>query len=705
MVDAVTFKGARHVPNGELRSIIATEAAGKGRRWFGWDVGPLTCLDSLEVLRDATRIREEYAERGYPGTLVSASITRRGTRRAQVTFTVREGAPVLVESVALAGIPSDAADVKAFGAEIRNLPLDTVRIALLRDSVQVLVRAAGYLRALPPSGVQVTADSARRRAMVGLEFFPRETVYVGPITIAVSPAAGRAALDSGHIRSLLRVRTGDRYTNRALGASQRELYELGLYRSVRIDNGEYDSVAHRMPVRVSLVEGAPRRLRLGAGWASLDCFRTQTRYVEENFLGSGSRLELNSRLSKIGVAAPFSGLSSLCTSSIKDDPFSTHLNYYAGATLNLRRIAGAKYKPTLTLYSERRSEFGVYEQTTDIGAIASVSREIVPRLNASLQYQFMNARTIADAAVTCERFGFCRAEDLESFRLTSPIQIVAATIAKNPLLPTDDPASGYRWQLDVHQGFTRIARTTPLAFTRMLAEGALYVPVMPTVTLAMRAELGWVRAPTSLSTLLPPQERFYGGGQNSVRGFQQNVLGPGSYIVKQYVETTLPDSTKVGVAPPEVIHRLAPSGGNAIWLASMELRIRRLFPGDLLRWVVFVDAGRVWNTKDIFSSLNANARITPGVGVRLATPIGPFRIDVGYNGYEPEPGPAFFVQAGDVAAGKPGRVICVSPGTTDPLAPAAGLAGARFCPATFTPSTRGGLLPRLAFHFSIGNAF
>ena len=93
-------------------------------------------------------------------------------------------------------------------------------------------------------------------------------------------------------------------------------------------------------------------------------------------------------------------------------------------------------------------------------------------------------------------------------------------------------------------------------------------------------------------------------------------------------------------------------------------------------------------------------------GVRLVTPLGPFRVDVGYNPYAFDAGPAFYVQDANVAAGRPGRAICVSPSTTEPLTLGAGATQpVPLCPATFLPLKTRGLLSRLVFHFSIGNAF
>jgi outer membrane protein assembly factor BamA len=59
-----------------------------------------------------------------------------------------------------------------------------------------------------------------------------------------------------------------------------------------------------------------------------------------------------------------------------------------------------------------------------------------------------------------------------------------------------------------------------------------------------------------------------------------------------------------------------------------------------LRLAAFVDAGALWER----GRANASAtgiRITPGVGVRATTPLGPARLDVAWNGYDLERGTLF----------------------------------------------------------------
>ncbi|MBU6367909.1 MAG: BamA/TamA family outer membrane protein, partial [Gemmatimonadetes bacterium] len=94
----------------------------------------------------------------------------------------------------------------------------------------------------------------------------------------------------------------------------------------------------------------------------------------------------------------------------------------------------------------------------------------------------------------------------------------------------------------------------------------------------------------------------------------------------------------------------------------------------------------------------ANLRVTPGLGVRVVTPLGPFRVDIGYAPYDPPAGQALYFAAG--SNGQAGQIYCASPGGSD-----AQRADVSACPATFRPARNSGVLSRLVFHFGLGQAF
>src|SRR5207248_10762319 len=78
---------------------------------------------------------------------------------------------------------------------------------------------------------------------------------------------------------------------------------------------------------------------------------------------------------------------------------------------------------------------------------------------------------------------------------------------------------------------------------------------------------------------IPPDQRFYGGGPNSVRGYARNELGPRVYVT---------DDTTGGVYQHVTA---SPIGGNSIVGMDAEVRLATpLFP-DRMRRALFVDAG------------------------------------------------------------------------------------------------------------------
>jgi outer membrane protein insertion porin family len=138
---------------------------------------------------------------------------------------------------------------------------------------------------------------------------------------------------------------------------------------------------------------------------------------------------------------------------------------------------------------------------------------------------------------------------------------------------------------------------------------------------------------------IPLPERLFAGGANSHRGFAINQAGPRDFGSGQ------------------------PSGGSALFLNSLELRLPPVnwpYVGDNLSFVIFNDLGNVFDTpRHLLSGMGRlhetgvtdcrSTTIPPpgmptkspcdfnylaaavGTGVHYRTPIGPVRIDLGYN--------------------------------------------------------------------------
>jgi outer membrane protein insertion porin family len=111
---------------------------------------------------------------------------------------------------------------------------------------------------------------------------------------------------------------------------------------------------------------------------------------------------------------------------------------------------------------------------------------------------------------------------------------------------------------------------------------------------------GGVLVPSGGGVDLPINLRLFNGGAHSVRSFPERELGP----------------TVEGF----------PTGGESMWHANAEL-IRRL--AGSLKAVGFVDAGSLSREFDKLGS--ADVELAVGLGLRLDLPIGPVRLEYGYN--------------------------------------------------------------------------
>ena len=165
-------------------------------------------------------------------------------------------------------------------------------------------------------------------------------------------------------------------------------------------------------------------------------------------------------------------------------------------------------------------------------------------------------------------------------------------------------------------------------------------------------------------------------------------------------------------SPPR---RVVPVGGNSLIVANVEVRLRSFIYPELIQYTLFADAGDVWQRGRTVgarehkrSALFLNGlKWTPGVGVRVFTPVGPFQANVGYNPFARPSGAIYFDQAPSPSGFAP--LYCVSPGNRVPAIPRRPgeyeqLVGFE-CPATFQPEQSKTFLSRLTFTFSIGPDF
>jgi outer membrane protein assembly factor BamA len=103
---------------------------------------------------------------------------------------------------------------------------------------------------------------------------------------------------------------------------------------------------------------------------------------------------------------------------------------------------------------------------------------------------------------------------------------------------------------------------------------------------------------------LPASERFFAGGDTTIRGFALDTVG----------------------APNTITPRLFPRGGNAMLVMNVELRIPVWKDFGA---VLFTDGGNVFARVTEFDLTELRGSV--GFGIRYRSPIGPIRVDLGFK--------------------------------------------------------------------------
>lgn len=162
-----------------------------------------------------------------------------------------------------------------------------------------------------------------------------------------------------------------------------------------------------------------------------------------------------------------------------------------------------------------------------------------------------------------------------------------------------DPRSGTYFATDVE--WSSSALGSDLDSVRALLTGSVALEPRRSWTWAQRLRVGVAEA--LKGTTLDPTQRYFAGGQASMRGFITDSVGP---------------------LVPSADGGLVGAGGGALVILNEELRLP---VWNELRLAVFTDIGQVWED---WSLADSELSIGVGVGFRYSTPIGPLWGDVAW---------------------------------------------------------------------------
>ncbi len=593
-------------------------------------------LNLSRLAADASRLALFYRTEGYFGTAVQPHVDS-VSGGVEVRFEIRRGDPVVLDSLGIEGLDG-VLDADSLRAELPSQPGDVFHLVRFTESADQVLRA---LQELGRPHAQVlrnfSVDTARDRAEATLLVIPGPQVAVDSIVVRGADELGRA----GAVRQLT-FREGDLLRVTELLESQRNLYALDLvqFASVSLAPDSLQATpgdSTRATVIVQISEAPVHQVDAAAGFGTVDCFRADASWLSRSFGHSARRLALGASVSKLGIGAGLGG--SLC-SAFESDTLRDRLDYRATAELTQPYFLGPLNSVTLGVFAERISEPGVFQREAQGGGLA-VTRRLGLRSAVTLSFDLERGTTFASPVLFCAAFLVCLPEDID--RLTQPRYRNSLTLSAfrnrtdNPL----DPSSGYTLSSAIEWAPPWLF--SDVTFVRWTGEGSVYRRLAPNVVGALSLRLGNFFQTARLAgeaDFLPPEERFYAGGAATVRGVSRNALGPGIYVAPVATRDTLTGD----VTADTTRARFVPTGGTTRLVTNAELRFPSPWRSDVLGLAAFVDAGII-GTGHLWEAGTDGLTITPGIGLRITTPVGPVRIDLAYGPARTQPGPLYVSDA------------------------------------------------------------
>lgn len=407
--------------------------------------------------------------------------------------------------------------------------------------------------------VEIEADQGidRESGEVFLTFRIREGP---PTTIEGILLHGNKHTADWVLMQRVHLRPGDLYKEENVRKTAHSLIAAGLFSSVHVETVPVKDKEGQVDVDVTVNESPRFRLTFLAGYGSWEMLRGSIVFEDTNLLGIGHKLRFEGKGSFRGE-----GVSGEYT-----NPFFFHED--------LAQTIRGSY--------ERREHPSFTEKNYggDTGWTYRPARSLTTRL-----FYRMKESEATDVSSAIP-------EELRQDVFISSILGSVLLDRRNNFV---DPDRGITGRVTLEYGGEPLG--SQLDFVRPTGLASWVVSLTKGVRLVAAARAGTI-VPLARTETIPIQERFFNGGEDTIRSFLQDKAGP-----------------KIDGEP---------IGGEAFTVYNAELRFP-LFVIENLQGAAFFDAG----TLNELAEDIGKGRYYMGVGggVRFVTPVGPFRLDVAFN--------------------------------------------------------------------------
>jgi outer membrane protein assembly complex protein YaeT len=393
-----------------------------------------------------------------------------------------------------------------------------------------------------------------------------------PVRIENIIIAGHNVTQKKTIQKQLMVREGEPASYDKIQESRRRLEELGIFSEVKIE--EIPISENRMNLLFRVREGSRHYASLGLGLETEDA--PDSYDIWNNIVRLRAVAELI-RNNMFGAARQLSFVGQL---SIREKR--------AVVSWEQPRFFGSPLETLVSgwLESEDRKSYSFFRRGFSLSAAGPITKSRELLFSGSLRY----ARTtlvelsIPESAVDRQHFPYSTTSITGSYIWDK---------RNDPFNPEKGffLSSALEWAYPLFNSESN--------YLKLFSKYQHFVSLFPGVTFSSTTRIGLGRGQ------MPIHERFFAGGSSSFRGVDFDELGP---------------------KDPEFSN---PVGGKAMFLVNLELVFPMLFISNNLFGAVFYDKGNVFSSVNKFSWIGLQDAF--GCGIRYKTPLGPIRLELGWN--------------------------------------------------------------------------
>ena len=558
-IKRVNISGNKAYPEATLKKLLESGSKGKFSFFSKKDK-----YAKEKLVGDIDKLTSFYRDRGYLNfEVVSSQVSlSKDKKSVVVNINVREGDQYRVGKVKIAGNSGLSQKEAAKLVTLKEGQIfSQTQLTKMRKSIKERLGKDGF--AFSRIGITPQIDNVNKRVNLVFNTDKGQRTYVRRINIR-----GNFRTKDEVFRREMRQLESSFLSKEKVDQSKKRIQRLPFVSGVKINTSPVAGRSDQVDLDVIVSEQSSNQFNAGVGFSQSNGLLFNLGLTQNNFLGTGKSLSVNGERSdstnrfRLSYNNPYHTVNGVGRgfnvfyeeNDADEDDVSDYSSNTYGGDVNYTIPLTEDNSLRFSIGGEHREIITSDNTPDDIKAFIAKNGDTYNNILGKVSY-------IHD---TRDRF----------------------------LFPTD----GVRNSLALEVGLPG----SDLEYYKLDFRGASYFPINETVTFALKGRLATGDGYGDTDEL-PFFERFYSGGISSVRGFENNSLGP---------RDSNGDS----------------AGGDFVVNARAELLFPLPFASDLenVRMSAFIDAGNVYADIDAFEA--DDIRYSAGLSATWISPLGPFTL-------------------------------------------------------------------------------